>query len=262
MALNLFDNDDDGFDDAFGSDDFGDGGFDNSDFDGGFNDTNSQSNNNMNGVNNGGFNNSDDMLNGDDSSMDIEGSGNLKKTAIIMAVVGVVIVIGVFCLARVILNKDNKDPTEQSNTTVTEQATQPVVQQTTVNADELMGSNSSTSNNAVDNTNVSDNNGTGIKNFNDDYWISINGADQIAFSEPQEVKFHITEINHYIAQADGSDNYVIKSTLRGSISGYGGSFYLDVPYDKGTLLQVGQEFTVYITTGTWNGKTVIGEIKY
>ena len=245
--MNLFDDNDSGFDDF---DDFG------------FDDSDSSSVNTDNSESLDDFSNSDDVLSGDDTvsggAMASPDSGGLKKTAVIMIIIGVIVVIGVFCLARVILNKDKESKPQETPSTITSVATQEPVPQTTVNAQELMGGNKPQSNTGTNN-NVGSNN---IENYNDNYWISIDGKDQIVFSEPQEVKFHITDIKHYIAKAEGSDNYIVKSTLQGSISGYSGTFHLDVPYEKGVQLLVGQEFTAYITIGTWNGKTVIGEISY
>lgn len=268
MAMNLFDDDDNGFDDFddFGFDDSNNGAnngsdnlesldsFDDSSFDDSSNDFDSSS---------GDFSNSDDLLSGDDTALgnDLDSQGGLKKTAVIMIIIGVIVVIGVFCLARVILKKDDVPQPQVTQSASTNAVTQPLVQQTTVNAQEIMGGNNTQSNAGSSDIAVG-NTGSSIENYNDSYWISINGADQMVFSEPQEVEFRITDIKHYIAKAEGSDNYVVKSTLQGSLAGYSGTFHLDVPYEKGTLLQVGQQFTVYITVGTWNGKTVIGEINY
>lgn len=250
MAMNLFDDDDTGFNDF---DDFDSDTQDSSD---GFGSMSSDSSS-------GGFSNSDDLVNADNtlSENDLDSSGGLKKTAIIMIIIGVIVVIAVFCLARVILHKDSDktaengvQTTQSTNVAVTTNAvqqTQQDVAQTTVNAQEIMGD--TTQNNSSSKSSGS---------YNDSYWTMLNGEDQITFSEPQEVKFHITGINHYIAKADGSDNYIVKSTLQGSLAGYSGTFHLDVPYEKGVQLQVGQEFTVYITVGSMSGKTVIGEIKY
>lgn len=255
--MNLFDDDNDTF-----------GDFDDFDSDTSDNGDGTESFGTNNGFDNDtstldGFSNSDELLNNNDNE-NLDGSGGIKKTAVIMIIVGVIFVIGVFCLSRVLLNKD-KGKTSVSNETSSNiivdnnenslAVNSENVPKATVNAQEVMGGNTPQTKPAT-NTNDS------IQNYNDSYWTGINGQDQIAFSEPQEVQFHITDIKHYIAKADGSDNYIVKSTLQGSIAGYSGTFHLDVPYAKGTLLQVGQEFTVYITVGTWNGKTVIGEIKY
>lgn len=249
MAMNLFDDDDTGFND-----------FD--DFDSDTQDSSDDFGNMSNDNSSDGFSNSDDIVNADNtlSGNDLDSSGGLKKTAVIMIIIGVIVVIAVFCLARVILHKGNDKTAENgvqttqsagvAVTTNVAQQTQEVAQ-TTVNAQEIMGD-------ATQNNSNSKSSGS----YNDSYWTMLNGEDQITFSEPQEVQFHITGINHYIAKADGSDNYIVKSTLQGSLAGYSGTFHLDIPYEKGIQLQVGQEFTVYITVGSMSGKTVIGEIEY
>lgn len=251
--MNLFD--DDGFNefDSFdGPNDQGDFGFDDSSGAGDFGSDNDFNSDSGFDNNNQDFSNSDDVLNTGGNPDGNENAGSIKKTAIIMIAVGIVVVIGVLSLARVVINKDKQTATKQN--TGTNVSTQVPVQQTTVNAQELMGNNNQSK--------PVQNNSTNQSSGDSNYWININGQDQMVFGEPIAVQFHITGIKHYIANAEGSDNYVVKSTLSGSLAGYSGTFQLDVPYDKGTLLQVGQEFTVYITVGSWNGKTVIGEIKY
>lgn len=252
--MNLFDDNDFGSFDGFdGDDNQGDFGFDSSD-NGVGNDSNGGFGNSDFDDNSQDFSNSDELLNTGENTDGSGNSGSIKKTAIIMIAVGIVVIIGVLCLARAVLNKDK--PNSTVTNTGTSVSTQAPVQQTTVNAQELMGGNNTQTKPVQSNSNnVS-------QSYDNNYWINIDGADQIVFGETTAVQFHITDIKHYIANVEGSDNYVVKSTLKGSLAGYSGTFQLDIPYAKGTLLQVGQEFTAYITVGSWNGKTVIGEIKY
>lgn len=74
--------------------------------------------------------------------------------------------------------------------------------------------------------------------------------------------FTITSIEHKARAVDTNNNLVVITTLQGSISGLSGTYELDIPYNKGVELVVGNSFTVHVQLGTYNGKTVVGEIQY
>ena len=79
-------------------------------------------------------------------------------------------------------------------------------------------------------------------------------------SELNELQFTITGIKNY-AKNMGNELRV-KTVLTGALSGYTGVYELEVPYDKGINLNIGDSFTVYCRLGQFNGKVVIGEISY
>lgn len=95
-----------------------------------------------------------------------------------------------------------------------------------------------------------------------DGWISIDKTD-IAFSEEYvSAKFLITGIEHVARVVDEGNNLEIKTILTGSISGYTGTYKLDIPYYLGCQLVTEKSFDVQVQVGKFNGKTVIGNIKY
>lgn len=97
---------------------------------------------------------------------------------------------------------------------------------------------------------------------NSNGWTEFNSASEIIFQEGyKELVFTVTEIHHYV-KTEGSNALSIKTTLTGSLSGMSGTYELDIPYDKGSKLSVGTEFTVNVQLGEYNGRTVIGEVTY
>ena len=94
-------------------------------------------------------------------------------------------------------------------------------------------------------------------------WTEIEDDAQIAYNNSySELTFTITGIKHYARSVDVNNNLVIKTTLTGSISGLSGTYSLDIPYNKGTKLVVGNQFTVQVLLGQYNGKTVVCDIVY
>ena len=228
-------------DDGFGSSDFDtDSNFGSSDFDTGSSFDSSS-----------GF---EDSFN-NNSELSENTGGNTKKTAIIAVAVGIIGVIAVVIIANIIANA-NKNSTEHDsaadNTSVVSEVVntrpgQPV--------DDIMSSGHAKEEPSIMHSEISN-----YKNYN---WREINGNEQIDFgSEYKDMKFLITDIKHYAKIVDTNGNLVVKTTLTGGLSGLTGSYELDVPYSKGVKLVIGDEFAVKVQFGTYNGKKVVGEIRY
>lgn len=95
-----------------------------------------------------------------------------------------------------------------------------------------------------------------------DGWVSIDKT-EIAFSEEYvPTQFFITGIEHVARVVDEENNLEIKTILTGSIYGYPGTYKLDIPYYLGYPLVTEKPFDVQVQVGKFNGKTVIGNIKY
>ena len=158
-------------------------------------------------------------------------SAIIKQGAIIVAVAIMVIVIG-FSIVKW-LTGGSKDKTDANNTPANN-TQQTVVQQP-------VQSSTSQTNGW---TNITD--AKGLR-FNDTYVSAV---------------FTITGINHYAKVVDAANNLEIKSVLTGNISGYQGTYEVEVPYSKGIQLSTGMVFNVKVQVGEFNGKVVIGEIDY
>lgn len=98
---------------------------------------------------------------------------------------------------------------------------------------------------------------------NSNGWIAFGKEDAIAFNEETLAStFTVTDIKHYAKVVDGENNLMVKTVLTGSLSGFIGTYELEIPYEKGCLLSVGNYFNVDVNVGEFNGKRVVGEIKY
>lgn len=94
-------------------------------------------------------------------------------------------------------------------------------------------------------------------------WTEFAATDEITFSKVfVDQVFTITDIKHIAKVVDGDNNLEVKTVLIGSISGYTGTYELEVPYSLGCLLKKQNHFGVKVQVGEFNGKSVIGEILY
>ena len=197
---------------------------------------------------------------GDNSSNEV---ADTKKKGIIAVAVGIIGIIVVVGIATLVLGKKdnsgnsgtgannyqaeqgtNRDVnnivgTGNNNQQAQQQVQQPLQTQTTVVAQQ-----------------VQDNN---------DGWVELSSdeAGKISFNENMtSITFTITGIKHYARSVDVNNNLVIKTTLTGSLSGLSGTYTLDIPYDIGVQLKIGDMFTVNVKLGEYQGKVVVGDIKY
>lgn len=95
----------------------------------------------------------------------------------------------------------------------------------------------------------------------DSGYTEITGEDAIELNDSlSDLTFTITDIKHY-AKSDET-TLRVKTVLKGAISGYTGTYELEVPYSKGIKLSIGDSFNVKCRLGSYNGKNVIEEISY
>lgn len=247
-----FGGDSDGFGDGFGGDgdDFNfdiDTGSSSSDAFGGLDDNTSSS----------GADAFDLATNNNEFPEAPETTGALTKKSILFIVIGVIGVILVIVLATSLTRFANK-----KNSSI-EQMQEQEVEQSTVkkqdkNVDNLMQSPDTKSTQSNSNSTVVTN--TKDSNF---IWTDITDGENVSFnSDYVDMVFTVTQIQHKARAVDTNGNLVVKSTILGSISGLSGTYELDIPYNKGTKLVVGNSFTVHVQLGTFNDKTVVGEIRY
>lgn len=186
------------------------------------------------------FNQSDSMSGdlGDFESQQLtSGSAGDKKAVIkqaaIIASVGIFVIVLAFVLVRGLTSDKGKD---KHNTT----------QQT-------QSANTQGNQQSVQNTQSSSTND----------WKRFDKAAGLEFStEYMEATFTITGISHYVKVADDAGSLEVKTELTGSISGLTGTYNLEVPYYKGCQLSKLDKFNVKVQVGDYNGKFVVGEIKY
>lgn len=231
---NGFDNN--GFDDGFGSDSFGDDSFD--------------SNDNQNSS-------FGDSLDNMQENSSVGQNSTLKKYSWVMVIIGIVIVMIVIIISSNISKKKRNQTANNSNATT--QIEQTTTQANDMNANNILETNSTPdvqSNNMEQQIVI---NSTTDDNFE---WYTIDDKADIDFSQNVDLTFTITSITHRARKIDTNNNLVVETVLLGSLSGMSGTYEIHVPYNKGVKLNVGMNFTVHVQLGSYNDKTVVGNISY
>lgn len=101
-----------------------------------------------------------------------------------------------------------------------------------------------------------------VQGSEDAGWIEFNGAsEEIYFSEtPIETTFTVTKVRNYVKVTSVNNDIMLKTVATGSLSGYNGTYEVELPYNKGSLLQPGAVLKVSIQVGEYGGSSVVGEI--
>jgi len=224
-----------------------------------------------------------------------EEKSKTRKYAIFCVILGLLIIILVALVVRAISVKNSKKTAENSQLTqeiqISQQeqvATQPVEQTVPqiINegeeklpaqqaVEELTAANQQTetvleAQVPVENENktVVINNGASevkpnTKIVNDSDWLQFDKADELVLStDYTALTYTVTEIEHYARKVDVNNNMELKTMLKGSLSGFGGTYELEVPYSIGSNLKVGNSFNVSVRLGSYNGVSVVDEIAY
>lgn len=101
-----------------------------------------------------------------------------------------------------------------------------------------------------------------VQGSEDTGWIEFSGAsEEIYFSEtPIETTFTVTKVRNYVKVTSVNNDIMLKTVATGSLSGYNGTYEVELPYNKGSLLQPGAVLKVSIQVGEYGGSSVVGEI--
>ena len=238
-----------GFDDDWGESSFGDdfdNAFDNND---GFDELNNDSEADS-GFGNDDFSNSfgsneetdisNNFSNTNLSDNNSEEQGFVKRNAIKLVIAGVVLIIFVLILDAALSKK--KQPRVENDNTVN-------VETRDVTSEIQSGNTSQTSRNSFD-------------TFGSGDWVEIDNEQDVEFDKESKLRFTITEIKHLARKVSVGDRVEVKTVLYGSISGLQGTYQLEVSYDKGKKLNVGNEFDINVQMGEYKGKPVVGRISY
>lgn len=203
-------------------------------FDDDFSESNDWSSNDNTGSADSGFDSSefDSMTNSNEDIEDVDTAKGLKKNTIIVIIAGLVIIIAALMIWKKASASGQKSVYTQSADEVSQE------------------SNYQQSNNLAE-SNVSNSSSE---------WTTLSGDQTIDSIKEVESQFTVTSIEH-LARKSGNEMQ-IKTHLRGSLSGLTGVYDLDVPYEKGTKLKVGDVFTVTVEVGSYNNSTVVGVIRF
>lgn len=209
-------------------------------FDDDFSESNDWSSNDNTGSTDSGFDSSefDSMTNSSEDIEDVDTAKVIKKNTIIVIIAGLVIIIA----ALMIWKKASASGQKMIYTKSADEVSQE--------------SNYQQSSNMAESSNIAESN---VSSSNSE-WITLSGDQTIDSIKEVESQFTVTSIEH-LAKKSGNEMQ-IKTHLRGSLSGLTGVYDLDVPYEKGTKLKVGDVFTVTVEVGSYNDSTVVGVIRF
>lgn len=211
-----------------------------------------------------------DLFNNNNAQNTDEQENGLKKNSLVIIIVGVILVIAVIFIASKVIK--HNDSGEQANA----QNEQTDIDTETYDNDEYSNEDEyydDTNSDDVNNDYESDddvndnaqNNQTIYENSYDEglKWVEVSNSENIEFKkELVSAKFTVTNIKHLARAVDTNNNLVIETRILGGISGLSGTYELYVPYDRGSKLNIGDVFDIKYQLGSYNGKTVVGDIQY
>lgn len=165
-----------------------------------------------------------------------------KKSAFKVIIMGIIFVVVIFGVVGLIQKLTNRDKIENKPNKVVE--TQKI----------------DNKNNAI-NTQTPVVNNPITSNQND--WKEFTGSQSIEYIENLiDSTFSITSIKNYVKIVD-EYNLEMKTIISGAMSGFTGTYEIELPYSKGKLLNIGDKFSVQVKTGKYNdGRLIVDEIIY
>ncbi|MBO5387765.1 MAG: hypothetical protein J6A59_06430 [Lachnospiraceae bacterium] len=219
--------------DGFGSSNDGTSSFDNQ-------------NNNDSMANWGTDSNTDDAISQTDS-----GKKEILKSSVIFIIAGILVLIIVAVLAGILKNKKESDTSSSNNYSG----------EAVITSDEYNTTSDSynTTSDNVNTTNGNQYNSNSDNRKND--WQKFDSTNEIQFiSEPVNLSFTVTKVENYVKFVNDSNDMMVKTIATGALDGYTGTYEVELPYDKGSLLQPGAKLLVNVQVGEYKGMSVVGEL--
>ena len=102
----------------------------------------------------------------------------------------------------------------------------------------------------------------------DSGWREFNaGAENIVWEQNKlDTTFTITQVKHYVKLLNigtNSSDCMVKTVLKGVVSGYSGTYEMEIPYDLGMYVEEGSIIDVSIQIGhDQNNNLIVGGIEY
>lgn len=187
-----------------------------------------------------------DITNEDVGVEDTDNKVTMKKKAVVVIGVGVcVIAIAVF-IGRLVDNARDSNKREQ----------------TVINIDTQKEVDSKKNKNSTQGNNESVLDKIDAGMYSKDGWADFDDSTQLEFSEPIESLFTVTSINSYVKTANDTKDIILKTILKGSISGLVGTYEIEVPYDITYKLRKGDSFQITYRLSEYNQKNIVEDITY
>lgn len=185
---------------------------------------------------------------------------NPKKVAIIAIIMGIVLI--TICLALFSLSQHlkerNRDDTQQ-NISNTVNSTVNDIEGNKENIGNEFNGNTDSSEDTVSSGGVNDD--SNINNDNDvNDWVQFEVAGDITFDNVIDGELTVTSIQHFAKVTNIQNDKMVKSVVKGNISGLVGTYEVEIPYYKAVKLQIGTLLKIQYKYASQNGVKVIGEI--
>lgn len=220
---------------------------------------------------------SDSMAPGRDDLNNPADHKNSIKVAQMIIALGVIIIVAALIVYRIIQKPKNSPDSSQQNVLVQQAQNEQAVGTNGTNNVQVQPQTST--NDQVNQSSGQVNNQLGTQgntyttpgqtdigqDSQNDGWMKFQSNQDAVIYQPDYVAatFTVTKVSHYVNVSDADTDYIqIKSTLSGQIQGLPGAYDIDVPYNLGSKVQVGQSFDVQVLYGTYNGRTVVGDVRY
>jgi hypothetical protein len=200
--------------------------------------------------------NSDDLGVQNESPNNAEGNRSTRKTALVAIVCGVVLIALVFGILAVVNKLNSNGDTAESQVNTVDSSNNVVytpVEDT---------SSSQTQNGIVSNSSSAQSNVSSSSSSNDG-WIEFDTIDdQIVFDDEYlDTIFTITSLQHSV-KVLGIENLIMKTKIYGILSGFEGTYELDIPVSSGYNMSTGDKLNVSVHVGHMtDGTTVIDDIQ-
>ncbi len=99
-----------------------------------------------------------------------------------------------------------------------------------------------------------------IKNDNGG-WVEISFT-EVEFSDNIEGAFTVTDIKYFTKVNKQSGEKQVKALVTGAISGLTGTYELELPYTRASLLETGSVFKVTYKKASLNNDSIVSDIRY
>lgn len=186
------------------------------------------------------------------------------KAAVAIIVLGIVIVLIAQIAYRFLQGKNQEDLDSLSNNQ-TQQIQQEQQGNAVDNESLSIGTSGKDSYKNPGNSQNTQNGQTVPNSQANDKWIEFTDEDaNIIFNdEYTTAQFTITGVKHYVSIQDSDQDYMeTKQVLYGQIQGLPGVYEISIPYQMGVKTKVGKTFDIQVLYGEYNGRTVVGDIRY
>lgn len=175
-----------------------------------------------------------------------DGVRDVKKTAIISAVAGLVLILAALAIASAVGKAaDRKSSADESG------------------AKQIVSDEASKSKEAVKDTDegTSLNSNKTIGTVEASWKVFTQGPEK-ELDSVVDSNFTVTSIQHVAKVVNEKNDIMIKSVVKGNISGLVGTYEVDIPYEKAKYLEIGTVFNIKYHYTVENGMRIIGEIEY